>query len=102
MTKALAVVVDDKTTPDFLSVLPDDLFAVNVRPRFLPETWYGYDGVELLIMNVERIQSLRDRQFQALQEWIKRGGALVTAGGVNCGAFSDRRTAGLLRFEDQG
>lgn len=95
-TKALAVVVDDKTSPDFLSVLPDDLFAVNVRPRFLPETWYGYDGVELLIMNAEMIQSLRDRQFHALQEWIKRGGALVTAGGVNYGAFSDRRTAGLL------
>ncbi|MDY0091739.1 MAG: hypothetical protein RBT80_03470 [Candidatus Vecturithrix sp.] len=101
-TKALAVVVDDKTSPDFLSVLPDDLFAVNVRPRFLPETWYGYDGVELLIMNVEMIQSLRDRQFQALQEWIKRGGALVTAGGVNYGAFSDRRTADLLPLRIAG
>ncbi|GAK58411.1 hypothetical protein U27_05385 [Candidatus Vecturithrix granuli] len=101
-TKALAVVVDDKTSPDFLSVLPDDLLAVNVRPRFLPETWYGYDGVELLIMNAEMIQSLRDRQFQALQEWIKRGGALVTAGGVNYGAFSDKRTARLLPLRITG
>lgn len=101
-TKALAVVVDVKTSPDFLSVLPEDLFAVNVLPRFLPETWYGYDGVELLIMNAEMIQSLRDRQFQALQDWIKRGGALVTAGGVNYGTFSDRRIADLLPLRITG
>lgn len=100
--KPLAVVVDDKTSPDFLSVLPDDLAAVNVRPRYLPETWFGYDGVELLIINAQMLQSLRDRQFQALQDWIMRGGSLVTAGGVNYGALSDRRTARLLPLQIKG
>ena len=83
-------------------MLPDDLTAVNVRPRYLPETWYGYDGVELLIINAQMLQSLRDRQFQALQDWIMRGGALVTSGGVNYGALSDRRTARLLPLRIKG
>ena len=57
-TQGFAVVVDDKTSPDFLVALPKSLFPVNVRPRFLPETWYGYESVELLIMNASMLQNL--------------------------------------------
>lgn len=95
-TQNLAIVVDDKTSPDFLSVLPQNLFPVNVRPRFLPETWYGYDGVEMIIMNAKMLKSLRERQFQALTQWVKRGGYLVTAGGINYGALLEQRTRHLL------
>jgi len=35
--KRLAVVVNDFVAPDILSVLPDQLQPVNVRPQFLPE-----------------------------------------------------------------
>ncbi len=95
-TKRFALVVDDKTSPDFLSVLPQHLFSVNVRPRFLPETWYGYDSVKIIIITAEMLKRLRERQFQALTQWIKWGGYLVTAGGVNYGSLLDQRTKTLL------
>jgi hypothetical protein len=95
-TRGFAVVVDDKTSPDFLVALPKSLFAVNVRPRFLPETWYGYESVELLVMNAGMLNNLEDRQFQALVQWIKRGGYLVTTGGVNYGALLEKRIQHVL------
>jgi hypothetical protein len=95
-TQNLAIVLDDKTSPDFLSALPQNLFSVNVRPRFLPETWYGYEGVKMVIIDAGMLKRLREQQFQALLQWIKRGGYLVTAGGVNYGALLEERVQRLL------
>ena len=69
--KRFAVVADNYVAPDILSVLPDHLYPVNVRPKSLPETWYGYDSVKLLILQADTIRQLRDRQFQALFQWLK-------------------------------
>ena len=96
-TKSLAVVLADKASPDVLSMLPQSLFPVSGRhTRFLPETWYGYGGIKMLIMDAEMLKSLRERQFQALIQWIKRGGYLVTAGGINYGSLLEPRTQHLL------
>ena len=35
--KRLAVVLDERITPDFLTTLPQSLFTVNAHPRFLPD-----------------------------------------------------------------
>ncbi|MDB4264849.1 hypothetical protein N9893_02160, partial [bacterium] len=75
--KEFAVVADNFVAPDILSVLPDHLYPVNVRPNFLPETWYGYDSVKLLILQADTIRQLRNRQFQALIQWLKQGGYLI-------------------------
>jgi hypothetical protein len=94
--RPMVVVLDERITPDFLSVLPRDRFAVNAQPRFLPETVFGYDGVEMLIVNAEILKSLRDAQFQALQKWLEQGGFLVTAGGMNYGVLYEQRWQHLL------
>lgn len=94
--KPMVVVVDERITPDFLSVLPASLFPVNTYPRFLPEAWYGYDGVEALIVNAEVLKSLREPQFLALQAWIRQGGMLLTSGGMNSGVFTENRLQQLL------
>ena len=88
-TKNLAVVLDEKTSPDFLTALPPDLWPVNVRPGFLPETSYGYESVKLLVVNIGMLKQLRPSQLQALLQWIKQGGYVVTASGVNYGAFGE-------------
>jgi len=101
--KSLAVVLADKASPDVLSGLPQSLFPVNGRQaRFLPETWYGYDGVKMLIMSAEMLKSLRERQFQALTEWVKRGGYLVIGSGLNYGALLEPRTQRLLPIHITG
>ena len=71
--KPFAVVVDDKASPDFLAGLPQRLFPVNVRPMFLPETWYGYESVRTMILDAGLLNGLRERQFEALIQWIEQG-----------------------------
>jgi hypothetical protein len=94
--KRFAIVGDTFVSPDILSVLPENLYPVNVRPEFLPENWYGYDGVKLLIMRAAALRRLRDRQFQALTRWIKMGGYLITTGGINYGSLHEKRIQQFL------
>ncbi len=94
--KNLAVVADNFVAPDILSVLPEHLFAVNVRPKHLPETWYGYNSLKLLILQADTIRQLRDRQFQALIGWVKQGGYLAVGTGLNYGSLADKRLQHIL------
>ena len=94
--KSFALVADNFVSPDILSVLPKGLYPVNVRPKFLPETWYGYDSVKLLIMRAAALRELRERQFRALTRWIKQGGYLVTTAGLNYGSLLEKRIQHIL------
>ena len=100
--KSLAVVGDIFVTPDIISVLPKSLHPVNVRPKFLPETWYGYESVKLLIMRTAALRRLKERQFQALIQWIKKGGYLITTGGLNYGSLLEKRAQDLLPIKILG
>jgi hypothetical protein len=100
--KGLAVVVNDFVAPDILAVLPHQLQPVNVRPQFLPETWYGYDSVQMLIMEPGAIRQLTESQFQALRAWLKQGGYLVIGSGLNYGPLSDKRLQSLLPIRAAG
>jgi hypothetical protein len=100
--KSFAIVADNFPSPDILSSLPKSLFPVNIPPKFLPETAYGYDSVKLLIMNAATIGRLREKQYQALTQWIKQGGYLVTAGGLNYGPLVENRMQHILPIEVLG
>ncbi len=94
--KSLAVVADNFVAPDILSVLPQHLFPANVRPTHLPETWYGYNSLKLLVLQADTIRQLRDRQFEALIGWLKQGGYLAVGTGLNSGSLADKRLQQLL------
>jgi len=83
-------------------VLPDHLYPANVRPKSLPETWYGYDSVKILILQADTIRQLRDRQFQALFQWLKQGGYLIVGTGLNYGSLGDRRLQDILPLRIAG
>jgi hypothetical protein len=100
--KPFVIVADNKMVPDFYGDLPESLAPVSVDPRTLPETWFGYDGVNCLIISAESLGRLNDRQFQALTRWTSQGGYLVTAGGLNVGSLSQTRTQELLRLRIRG
>jgi hypothetical protein len=100
--KNFAVVADNFIAPDILSVLPTHVYPINVRPKFLPETWYGYNSVDLLIMRTDTIRQLRDRQFQALIRWLKQGGYLVLGTGLNYGSLGDKRLQDILPIRADG
>ena len=100
--KNFAVVAGNFVAPDILSVLPHHLYPANVRPKFLPETWYGYDSVKLLILQADTIRQLRDRQFQALIRWLKRGGYLALGTSLNYGSLIDKRLQEILPIRAGG
>ncbi len=95
-TKSLILVLGNGIAPDFLSLLPKDVLPIIPRPQFLPETWCGYGGVKMLILDANDLANFRKRQFFALIDWIKKGGYLITTGGLNYGAFLKERTSRLL------
>ncbi len=95
-TKGLALVSGNTVSPDLLAQLPQNLNPVHTHPRFLPETWYGYDAVKILIMNTEMLATLRNRQFEALVQWVNLGGCLVTGSGLNYGNLHEARIRHFL------
>jgi hypothetical protein len=100
--KNFAVVADNLVAPDILSVLPDHLYPVNVRPNALPDTWYGYDSVKLLILHADTIGQLRERQYQALIQWLKQGGYLIVGTGLNYGSLGGKRLQDILPLRVAG
>ncbi|MCP4749853.1 MAG: hypothetical protein GY866_03080 [Proteobacteria bacterium] len=82
--------------------LGDSVRSVHVDPRFLPETWYGYDGVEMLVLHAESLARLRAVQFVALTEWMRQGGFLVMAARLNYGSLSQARVKRFLTAEVSG
>jgi len=92
----LAGILIDGIYPEVLQAFPQSLFSVHLNERFLPETWYGYDGVRLLVMEAGKVNRLRQPQLKALEQWIHRGGFLVVAGSINAGVLMDRGVQHLL------
>ena len=100
--KNFALVAGNFVAPDILSALPNHLAPANIRPKFLPETWYGYTSVTLLILRADTIGQLRDRQFRALSRWLEQGGYLVIDSGINIGSLGDKRLQDILPVRVDG
>ncbi|MFW5728191.1 MAG: hypothetical protein ACOCYG_00895 [Spirochaetota bacterium] len=63
-------------------------------PEFLPEEWIGYHGADVLFIGRAPVERLSERQWQAIVEWLDRGGAAVLAEPV-AGAPGEARIAEL-------
>ena len=100
--KSLVVVVDPLITPEFLTVLPAKLFPVRVPGRYLPEKWYGYEGVGMLIVNSRILKGLRERQYRALKEWVRQGGFLIFSSEINYGPLLEKRFQDLIPMKIAG
>jgi len=98
----LAGILIDGIYPEVLPAFPKSLSPVHLHERFLPETWYGYDGVRLLVMEAGKVNRLRQPQLKALERWIRQGGFLVVTGSINAGVLMDRGVQHLLPITGYG
>lgn len=48
-------------------------------PGILPDVWYGYDLIDVLMLGACKRSELRPSQVQAILDWVRRGGTLVIA-----------------------
>jgi hypothetical protein len=92
---------------DFLAVLmraeaegAGGLRVIYPRIEFLPERWYGYDGVEMVI--VHDLRHFSSNQIEALNRWVWSGGLLVIAGGARMSLQEAERISSLLPVEVRG
>jgi hypothetical protein len=85
-----------ENVPDASSMPERGVQPIISHDRFLPEIWYGYEGVEVIVMDAKVLDNLRERQFVALTDWVRKGGKLITSGRSNYGSFLNQRTRHLL------
>jgi hypothetical protein len=101
----LVAAVSSELSFDFLSGLSDRVSAVRtVYPRVddLPESWAGYDGVEMVVVHDTYFQQLRAAQVAALERWVASGGVLVFTGGADALQLASAGFARLLPVEVTG
>ena len=100
-TKPLLIFVGENLKD--LSPLDSEEYQPVYTPvRFLPETWYGYQGVKGLILKTSAWKNLQPRQYAAISQWIKSGGYVITAGGVQETSLSLERLEQLISLHVVG
>jgi hypothetical protein len=68
----------------------------------LPRVWSGYDSVTAVVIKGVSLQRATSAQWQALQQWILRGGILVVAGDSQYALLQEPRMRQLLPVEVSG
>jgi len=80
----LILVLSRRISLDFLkAVSAKPARVIYPHPEYLPESWYGYEGVDLLVLHDISLAHIRPVQMRAIEEWLYRGGRLVITGGVH-------------------
>jgi hypothetical protein len=101
----LVAAVSSELTLDTLAGLSTGGAAVRtVYPRVddLPESWAGYDGVEMVVVHDTYFQQLRPAQVGAIERWVATGGVLVFTGGADALQHSSAGLSRLLPVEVTG
>ncbi len=75
-----------------------------VYPRMddLPETWAGYDGIDMVVVHDASFQQARTVQIEALERWVVTGGVLVFTGGPSALQLSSAGFGPLMPVEVTG
>lgn len=72
------------------------LRVVYPHPELLPDHWQGYDAVAAVVVHGVSLETLGERQYEALQKWLAQGGRLVVSGGPDYSLLRRARLAELL------
>lgn len=97
MRQALAGDPDKPAAQNAATFNPEGVGFID-RFQDLPENWFGYDGVDLLILSTSRRNDFLAemaseqpprRRNEALVEWVQRGGHLAVCVGKNYAALKD-------------
>ena len=68
-------------TYTYLKDLPESVFSkvqlTNCTQQLLPDRWYGYSSLRLLIISAVRPEEMLDSQVEAILDWVRQGGAVV-------------------------
>ena len=74
----------------------------SLRPRDLPDVWFGLEGAETIVWDDPDPAELSDNQLEALVAWVRRGGRLVLGLGPAAARLRGTPIEDLLPFEPGG
>ena len=94
--KRMVLILGERGNSHFFGEVSAKARPLFIRPGLLPDTWFGYDGIESVVLQAEVLKNLRPAQFDALVRWVENGGFLVLSGGINYSFFSDSKMKNLL------
>ncbi len=77
----IVMAISSELSLDFLSGLIEGIRVVYPHIENLPDSWAGYDAVDMVVLHDTAFQNLRAAQVSALEQWVFSGGALVVSGG---------------------
>jgi hypothetical protein len=104
-TDRLVAGISSELSLDMVSALSSPNEAVRlVYPRVddLPESWAGYDAVDMVVVHDTAFQQLRAAQVAALERWVVTGGSLVFTGGTDALQHAGAGLGRLLPVEVTG
>lgn len=104
-TDRLVAGISSELSLDMVSALSGPNEAVRlVYPRVddLPESWAGYDAVDMVVVHDTAFQQLRAAQVAALERWVVTGGSLVFTGGTDALQHAGAGLGRLLPVEVTG
>jgi hypothetical protein len=90
VTQALVVVASAKTEPLYLpdlAGLGDYVRLTTVNPENLPDRWYGYGPVSLVVLSGYERNRMSESQQKALLNWVRSGGNLLVVGGAHTATY---------------
>ncbi len=64
---------------DYLGMFDREIRIAHLSPAGLPNKWFGFDPIDLVIWDDADTTTITEQQQQALVEWVRHGGTLVLA-----------------------
>ncbi len=86
---ALVVIASAGGDPIYLPTIAEAPYyqTVVVAPGELPDEWYGYDGVGMVVVPRYQTNMFSAEQEKALTSWVETGGELLVLGGMNSATY---------------
>lgn len=101
-TEGLFLILGERISPDLFGQLPAGGVPAAPSPRQLPETWYGFEGVDMVLLEASVLTALNPDQAAALAEWVRAGGFVVLCGGWRYEPLLSPQARRLLPISVQG
>ncbi len=86
---ALVVIASAGSGPLYLPTIAEAPYyqTVVVAPGELPDEWYGYDGVGMVVIPRYQTNMFSAEQEKALTSWVETGGEMLVLGGMNSATY---------------
>lgn len=95
---ALVVIASAGSGPLYLPTIAEAPYyqTVVVAPGELPDEWYGYDGVGMVVIPRYQTNMFSAEQEKALTRWVETGGEMLVLGGMNSATYRGSFLESLL------